>query len=111
RHGVEDFGGKDSEHGDGPAAPALGPDLRAWAERQSERTHLPPAPLLGRWHCRGWDHECPDGCEPSGPASATTEASASSPTAAWCPDFTNQRRRRFLFRFRQTNFRRAGECL
>ena len=82
RHRVEDACGKDSEHSDGPATPALGSDLCAWAERESQRTDLPPAPLPRRWHRGRGDHECVDGCEPRGASSAQTKASAACPAAS-----------------------------
>ena len=82
RYRVEGACGEDSEHGDGPAAPALGSDLCARAERQSQRAHPPSAPLPRRWHRRSGDHECADGCEPGGASSAQTKASASRPAAS-----------------------------
>ena len=30
---------------------------RRWSERQTDRVHSAPAPLYGRWHCRGGHHE------------------------------------------------------
>ena len=74
---LKTLAGKTSEHGDGPATPAMGHDPGAWAERQSQRTHLPPAPLPRRWHRRGRDHECAHGCEPGGACVCPSESSGS----------------------------------
>ncbi len=51
-------------------------------ERQSQRTHLPSAPLPRRRHRGGWDHECSYGYEPGGDPSAEAKASVQSPTAS-----------------------------
>ena len=79
---LKTLAGKILSTGHGPAAPALGHDAGARAERQSQRADLPPAPLPRRWHRRRGDHECAYGCEPSGASSAEAKAAVPSPAAS-----------------------------
>src|SRR5208282_3006023 len=112
KHRTEGTGWKNRQHGSGPAASAVGHNVcpwyeRRWSERQTYRVHSAPAPLYGRWHCRGGHHDQAPGREPGG-ATFTQEEDSLPRASARRHQFVDGWSGEFLRRFRQGDSLRLG---